>query len=341
MKRLRYGRRRSTPSTLPSFRRWPRDARTSVADIARLTVGMSAPSIADRMKRLEESGVIEGYTVRIDAPRDRTADRAWLRVRPLPGELRSRRDSARTSPEIVECDRVTGEDCFIAKAHVRSVEHLEDHRPDHSVCDDQHVNHPVLARRTAPARLRAGRRKRSRKKKAPANRGFLIFQGLSALARQLRHQAALGAVLAASASLRPSRGRLLGGRSLPAACVGTSSLAALPSSACTGSSSASDSSFRPVSPLFLGLDGDAHRAALLQLAEQHLVGQRLLDVLLDDAAERPRAHALVIALLGQPGDRFRRQVEGDAALGKLRLELHDELLHDLVDDRHRQRARTG
>ena len=50
---------------------------------------------------------------------------AWLRVRPLPGELSRVADILRDLPEIVECDRVTGDDCFIAKAHVRSMEHLE------------------------------------------------------------------------------------------------------------------------------------------------------------------------------------------------------------------------
>ncbi|MEP9388118.1 Lrp/AsnC family transcriptional regulator [Mesorhizobium sp. KR9-304] len=100
------------------------DARTSVADIARL-VGLSAPSVSERIRRLEESGVIEGYTVRINAPEIGLPISAWLRVRPLPGELTRVADILRDLSEIVECDRVTGDDCFIAKAHLRSMEHLE------------------------------------------------------------------------------------------------------------------------------------------------------------------------------------------------------------------------
>ena len=77
---------------------------------------------------------------------------------------------------------------------------------------------------------------------------------------------------------------------------------------------------------------DTHMAAGLELAEQHLVGQRLLDVLLDDAGHRPRAHLLVIAVVDQPVRGFVRQLDGDIAVGELRLELQHELLHHLGDD---------
>lgn len=100
------------------------DARISVADIAR-RVKLSGPSVSERIKRLEESGVIEGYTVRINASEIGLPLAAWLRVRPLPGELARVADILRGLPEIAECDRVTGDDCFIARAHVRSMEHLE------------------------------------------------------------------------------------------------------------------------------------------------------------------------------------------------------------------------
>src|SRR5581483_3494438 len=76
---------------------------------------------------------------------------------------------------------------------------------------------------------------------------------------------------------------------------------------------------------------DADMAAALQLAEQYLVGQRLLDVLLDHARHRPRAHLLVIAVLDQPGLGRIRQLDGDVAVGELRLELQHELLHDHAD----------
>jgi Lrp/AsnC family leucine-responsive transcriptional regulator len=100
------------------------DARLSVADLARL-VGLSPPSVAERIRRLEEAGVIEGYTLKLDPSALGLALSAWLRIRPLPGELQTVADIVRSLPEIVQCDRITGEDCFLAKAHVRSVAELE------------------------------------------------------------------------------------------------------------------------------------------------------------------------------------------------------------------------
>src|SRR5690606_22920967 len=88
-------------------------------------------------------------------------------------------------------------------------------------------------------------------------------------------------------------------------------------------------------------DGNLDGTAFLELAEQHLFRQRLLDVLLDHAAERSCAHTFVIPLLCEPGDGILRQIEGDVAFGKLCLELHDELLHDLMHHWRRQSAKRN
>lgn len=100
------------------------DARVAVAELAR-TIGLSSPSISERIKRLEEAKVIRGYTVQIDAAALGLPLAAWLRIRPLPGELQRVAKIVRDIPEVVECDRITGEDCFVARAHVESVAALE------------------------------------------------------------------------------------------------------------------------------------------------------------------------------------------------------------------------
>jgi Lrp/AsnC family leucine-responsive transcriptional regulator len=100
------------------------DARTSVAEIAR-TVGMSAPSISERIKRLQDDGTIKGYTIRIDPAAVGRPLSAWLRIRPVPGELARVAEIIKAIPEIASCDRVTGEDCFVARVHARSVADLE------------------------------------------------------------------------------------------------------------------------------------------------------------------------------------------------------------------------
>ncbi|MEX3008615.1 Lrp/AsnC family transcriptional regulator [Hoeflea sp. TYP-13] len=101
------------------------NARISTAELSRL-VGLSAPTVAERIKRLEEAGVIAGYAAQIDPAALGLPIAAWLRIRPIPGELKRVAEILRELPAIVECDRITGEDCFIARAHVASVADLEE-----------------------------------------------------------------------------------------------------------------------------------------------------------------------------------------------------------------------
>lgn len=101
-----------------------RDARLSVAELAR-RVRLSPPSVAERIRRLEEAGVITGYAATVDPAALGLPLAAWLRIRPLPGELGRVAGILERLPAIVECDRITGDDCFLARAHVRSVAELE------------------------------------------------------------------------------------------------------------------------------------------------------------------------------------------------------------------------
>jgi Lrp/AsnC family transcriptional regulator, leucine-responsive regulatory protein len=100
------------------------NARVSNAELARL-VKLSGPSVAERIKRLEAAGVIEGYAAKISPAAIGLPIAAWLRIRPTPGQLQKVADILRSLPEIVECDRITGEDCFIARAYVKSIDDLE------------------------------------------------------------------------------------------------------------------------------------------------------------------------------------------------------------------------
>ena len=101
------------------------DARTSVAELAR-QVNMSAPAVRERLGRLEQAGVIRGYRVDVDPAAIGLPVAAWVRVRPGPGQLPKIADLARRSPQVSECHRVTGEDCFYMELHVRSIEELEE-----------------------------------------------------------------------------------------------------------------------------------------------------------------------------------------------------------------------
>jgi Lrp/AsnC family leucine-responsive transcriptional regulator len=101
------------------------DARVSVAELGR-RVGLSAPSVADRMRRLEETGVIRGYRTEID-PRALGYDLgAVIRIRPHARQIPKVAQIATDTPEVVECQRITGDDCFFMRLYVRDVEHLEE-----------------------------------------------------------------------------------------------------------------------------------------------------------------------------------------------------------------------
>jgi Lrp/AsnC family transcriptional regulator, leucine-responsive regulatory protein len=100
------------------------DGRRTMADLAR-EVGLSPPSVTERVRRLEEAGVIQGYGAGVSPAALGLPLAAYIRVRPMPGQLRKVAELLGEIEAVVECDRVTGEACFIAKAHVRSVEELE------------------------------------------------------------------------------------------------------------------------------------------------------------------------------------------------------------------------
>src|SRR5258708_9691973 len=88
------------------------DPRMSVSALAR-RVGMSAPAVRERIQRLEEAGIIKGYRLDIDARALGYPIAAFVRIRPMPGQLARIAELAQSMPQIVECDSITGEDCFI------------------------------------------------------------------------------------------------------------------------------------------------------------------------------------------------------------------------------------
>jgi Lrp/AsnC family leucine-responsive transcriptional regulator len=101
------------------------DARLSNAELGR-RVGLSAPAVAERVARMQEDGAITGFHAAVDPRALGYALSAILRIRPAPRQLPTVADLARDTPEVVECHRMTGEDCFFMKLHVRDVEHLEE-----------------------------------------------------------------------------------------------------------------------------------------------------------------------------------------------------------------------
>jgi Lrp/AsnC family leucine-responsive transcriptional regulator len=100
------------------------DARLTMAELGR-RVSLSPPAVADRVQRLERAGVISGYHAAVDPKAVGYPIAAVVRVRPASRQLHKIPEVARELPEVVECYRITGEDCFFVKLHLRSMEDLE------------------------------------------------------------------------------------------------------------------------------------------------------------------------------------------------------------------------
>lgn len=83
------------------------DARISLKVLSG-RVGLTSPSTAERVKRLEERGVIQGYGARINLAALGYSLQALVRVRPLPGLLQRVDKYIQAMPECIECDKVTG-----------------------------------------------------------------------------------------------------------------------------------------------------------------------------------------------------------------------------------------
>jgi Lrp/AsnC family leucine-responsive transcriptional regulator len=100
------------------------DARLTIAELGR-RVGLSPPAVAERLQRLEADGVIRSFRADVDPRALGLTLTAVIRVRPAPGQLANVAELARETAEVVECHRITGDDCYFMKAHVRDVTHLE------------------------------------------------------------------------------------------------------------------------------------------------------------------------------------------------------------------------
>ena len=101
-----------------------RNSRLPIKELAE-QVGLSSPSVSERLRRLEERGVIRGFTIEVDPRAFGYLIEAMVRIRALPGKMHVVQKLLQEIPEFTECDKVTGDDCFIARLHVRSIEQLD------------------------------------------------------------------------------------------------------------------------------------------------------------------------------------------------------------------------
>ena len=127
------------------------DARLSFNALAR-RVSLSAPATADRVRRLQDSGVITGYRARVNPARAGRPVRAFVRMQCYGSACVLRDPAVRDWPEVLQMHRVTGVDCSVLLVAVqdmvafeRLLDHLADYgRPESSmILDDIVVDNPI------------------------------------------------------------------------------------------------------------------------------------------------------------------------------------------------------
>ena len=125
------------------------NGRMTVRELA-AQIGLSSPSITDRIHKLEDAGAIRGYTIVVDPKAFGLGIAAHVRIRAMPGEVRRLAQMLVDTPEVVEADRVTGEDCFLVKVVVSDVQELEtviDRFQPYSATDTAIIHSTTVVRR--------------------------------------------------------------------------------------------------------------------------------------------------------------------------------------------------
>jgi len=101
------------------------NARASFAEIGR-EVGLSAPAVAERMLKLEEAGIIQGYRIEVDYEKTGYALKAFISFTAHSGKLLPFLNYIGKLDEVVECHRVTGNHCIFLKVVVENSGHLQE-----------------------------------------------------------------------------------------------------------------------------------------------------------------------------------------------------------------------
>ena len=128
------------------------DARMSLKVLS-ARVGLTSPSTPERLKRLDERGIIQRDGARVNLAALGYTLQALVRVRPLPGLLHKVDKYIQQMPECIESDKVTGEDCFVIRLVVRSIEQLDtllDGLAEHAQCNTSIVKSSPVTRRLPP-----------------------------------------------------------------------------------------------------------------------------------------------------------------------------------------------
>lgn len=100
------------------------DARMPVSELSK-RVGLSGPATSERIRRLEANGIISRFTLEIDLAALGYPLQAVVRIKPRPGNMHIVEEMIMNEPGFLDCDKVTGDDCFVTRLALRSIADLD------------------------------------------------------------------------------------------------------------------------------------------------------------------------------------------------------------------------
>lgn len=124
MSKNQNGRSSLDPTDIAIIEVLQEDGRMAISELGR-RVGLSRPAASERVKRLEEQGVITGYGAKVDAASLGLGVMAVVRLRTTHEHIRACLKQFSEMPQVIEVMRLTGEDCFLLKVLVPSPGELE------------------------------------------------------------------------------------------------------------------------------------------------------------------------------------------------------------------------
>jgi Lrp/AsnC family leucine-responsive transcriptional regulator len=100
------------------------NARVPLTEISK-KVGLSSPSVAERIQKMEDAGIIEGYTAKVNMESLGYSLGIYISIKIRFGQVKNFEEYVKMVPEISECHKLTGHDCMLIKGYVRDPKHLE------------------------------------------------------------------------------------------------------------------------------------------------------------------------------------------------------------------------
>lgn len=101
-----------------------KDGRVSMKDLGKI-VGLTSPAVSERVKRLEEAGIIEGYKAIVNPDALGRVIKAFMHISLANNKYAEFLETAKKDPRIVECHHITGDDCSLLKVMVKDMYELE------------------------------------------------------------------------------------------------------------------------------------------------------------------------------------------------------------------------